>query len=105
MRNRFAIGMKRSPAGRGASSPGGFAADPAHTILTVTDNAGTVIFTTAAAHGLIGDESETVNISGTTGPTYNVANTIVSSAPTTTTFGVAAITYVADATGGSWELA
>jgi hypothetical protein len=74
-----------------------------HNILTVTNDAGTAKFTTQLPHGLPGDGSVTVTITGTSDPAYNFSGNIVTATPTATTFESADIPYDVDATGGRWS--
>lgn len=92
-----AIGPSRGVSMKKPSS----GADAAHTILTITDDGGSAMATTAAAHGLTEDTA--IVISGNSVPGYNGAKTI-GFVPSATTF-YTSDAYTSDGTGGSWALA
>jgi hypothetical protein len=94
----FAVlfGVRRKPRAR---------ADAAHTIVSITDDGGgNALVTTAAAHGLIGDE--TVVLAGDSDPTYDGPHTVSADLPpTATTFVLTDPPFVGNSTGGTWALA
>ena len=99
--------MRTRNRGRGWSrgAGGGAPALTGNDILTVTDNgSGLARYTTAAPHGLVGDESEQITVTGVSVGGYNVSNTVVNAAPTPTTFDLNSVVYTTDATGGTWSL-
>ncbi len=99
MRNR---GRSRKGGRLVAATGAPLGPDAAHTILTVVDDgSGNALFTTAAAHGLIG--GETVVISGGSNAAYNAGAQSVDAVPTTTSW-ITGGGYQGDSTGGSWAL-
>lgn len=97
MRNR---GRGRGKGGRRLAGPATI--NPAHTILSITDDgSGNMLVTTAGPHGLTG--SEPITITGTSRAIYNNGGHVCDSAPTATTwleFG----TFVGNSSGGTWAI-
>jgi hypothetical protein len=67
-----------------------------------SDGSGGIRVTTGAAHGLA--DATPVTLSGTSEATYNDVPAEVSNAAGST-FDMAGVSYVNDATGGTWALA
>ena len=70
----------------------------AHDILTVTNDGGIALATTAAPHGLTGAES--VTTTGISVPEYNITGGIVVVTPTTFQLNTL---YTSDGVGGRWD--
>lgn len=77
--------------------------DAAHTILTITDDGGTAMVTTAGPHGFDGITPYPIVISGNSIAEYNGSQE-AGFTPTATTFYIVT-PYSFDGTGGSWRLA
>lgn len=99
MRNR----RSRGPAGRRLLGLGGAALGPGNRIVSVTDDGGIALFTTAAPHGLAGDE--VIVLFATTGGLYDATvDMAANGAVITPTSFYASFGYMGDATG-FWRLA
>ena len=93
--------MRTRNRGRGWSRGAGGGEPPpdaAHTILTITDDTGVAVVTTAAAHGLA--ELDEIVISGCSDPTYDGAVT-VGTVPAADQFFHSA-PFSGESTGGTW---